>query len=46
MRIKSLLEKLKDKTVQELNSVAKKYGLTGYSKFDKKEGIANWFQNG
>ena len=37
MRIKSLLEKLKDKTVQELSSIAKRYGLTGYSKYDKKD---------
>lgn len=36
MKIKSLLENLKDKTVQELNSVAKRYGLSGYSKLDKK----------
>lgn len=37
MRINSLLEKLKDQTVQELNSIAKKYGLTGYSKYGKKD---------
>jgi hypothetical protein len=37
MRIKSLLENLKDKTMQDLNAIARKYGLSGYSKLDKRE---------
>jgi hypothetical protein len=37
MRLKTLLENLKEKTVQELNAVAKKYGISGYSKLGKSD---------
>ena len=37
MRLKTLLENLRDKTVQELNAVAKKYGISGYSKLSKSD---------
>jgi hypothetical protein len=37
MKIKSFLENLKEKSVRELNSVAKKYGLSGYSKLGKND---------
>jgi hypothetical protein len=37
MRLKTLLENLRDKTVQELNAIAKKYGISGYSKLGKTD---------
>lgn len=37
MRLKKLLENLRDKTVQELNAIAKKYGISGYSKVGKSD---------
>lgn len=37
MRLKTLLENLRDKTVQELNNIAKKYGISGYSKLGKSD---------
>lgn len=37
MTLKTLLENLRDKTVQELSAVAKKYGISGYSKLGKSE---------
>jgi len=37
MRLKTLLENLKEKTVQELNAIAKKYGISGYSKLGKSD---------
>jgi hypothetical protein len=37
MRLKTLLENLRDKTVQELNAIAKKYGISGYSKLGKSD---------
>jgi hypothetical protein len=37
MRLKTLIENLRDKTVQELNAVAKKYGISGYSKLGKSD---------
>jgi hypothetical protein len=37
MKFKRLLENLKDKTVQELNAIAKRYGISGYSKLGKSD---------
>jgi hypothetical protein len=37
MRLKTLLENLRDKTVQELNAIAKKYDISGYSKLGKSD---------
>lgn len=37
MRLKTLLENLRDKTVQELATIAKKYGISGYSKLGKSD---------
>jgi len=37
MRLKTLIENLRDKTVQELNAIAKKYGISGYSKLGKSD---------
>ena len=37
MRFKRLLENLRDKTVQELNAIAKRHGISGYSKLGKSD---------